>query len=79
MKLSKLIDELEDMRDTYGDDVEVRMAEQPNRPLEYTLGAVVDHTPAPDDFVDEAKAVPIVYLVEGRQLGYLPRAVFEAA
>lgn len=64
MTISELIGDLEDLAADYGDDTEVRMANQPNWPFEYSIDSVV----AADDDVD----VPVVYIVEGEQLGYLP-------
>lgn len=45
----------------------VRLAEQPNYPMEYSVGDMVE-VPSTDD------GPAIVYLVEGSQVGYLPRA-----
>lgn len=56
MKVRDLIEELENFA---GDDMEVRLAQQPRRPLEFGVGEVV--------CVDD-----VVYVGEGYQHGYLP-------
>jgi hypothetical protein len=61
MLVSELIELLSDLPA----DVEVRLAQQPTWPLEYTVKDVVMRDG--DDDRD-----PVVYLVEGSQLGYLP-------
>ena len=55
------------------DDAEVRFASQPSWPFEYSIADVHEHWPEPDDEdFDEFEDVEVVYLVEGRQIGYLP-------
>lgn len=88
----------------YDDDIEVRLAQQPSWPFEYSIGRV-DFADAPEvmtyaeaealdedaqeraderaergllEYVQEGenRPLPILYIGEGRQLGYLPeRAV----
>lgn len=87
MTIRELIEELTDLADEHGDDAEVRLAFQPRWPLEYTVGrdvvAVTFAAPLDADYVDDAEdsddavadedhAGTIVYLGEGRQVGYLP-------
>jgi hypothetical protein len=73
--LRDLIDELEELAEEHGDDVEVRMAQQPNWPFEYSVDAVVAVVNVDED--EEGEVEPkagepiVVYLAEGRQLGYL--------
>lgn len=69
MRLSELIAELETIQDAYpNSDPKVRLAMQPQWAFEYSIHSV---TPVflGDDRGEEA---PVVYLSEGRQLGYLP-------
>jgi hypothetical protein len=72
MKVADLIEMLEDLPE----DVEVRFAHQPNYPFEYSVACAVlvdyaEHDPN-EDGEDDVQAEPVVYLVEGTQLGYLP-------
>ena len=59
-------------------DAEVRFASQPSWPFEYSITDVCEHwpggpSPYPDEEPDEPEdEMPTVYLVEGRQIGYLP-------
>ena len=56
------VSELKEILEYYDDDMEVRFASQPNWPFEYSiLDAVMVN-------VDEED---VIYLEEGRQLGYL--------
>jgi hypothetical protein len=69
MKVADLIQILEDLPE----DAEVRFAQQPNYPFEYSVGCAVllDYAER-DANENDVPAEPVVYLVEGRQLGYLP-------
>lgn len=58
------VNELKEMLDYYDGDMEVRFASQPSWPFEYSINDVV---PVQTDDNN------VVYLEEGRQLGYLPR------
>ena len=63
------VDELRELLEEMDDDMEVRFAGQPNWPFEYSInGAFVSLSPNKDG---------IIYLAEGRQLGYLPDNVVE--
>jgi hypothetical protein len=77
--LRELIDELQDYATEHGDDIEVRLAQQPRWAFEYAIGALAvvrtddeeeDDDDAPVDTSDDAE--PILYIGEGSQLGYLP-------
>lgn len=97
MNVRELIQELEGL----DPETEVRIAEQPHWPFEYSVDSIVVVTPAPlgpskekfDKMTEEqqdvilrkmdegklqdpddpnAKTETIVYIGEGRQLGYLP-------
>ena len=59
MTVAELIEELKYMEQ----DAEVRFASQPSWPFEYDITGVVEVKVDEDD---------VVYLEEGRQLGYLP-------
>ena len=83
MNIQELITELQDIANT-DPDIEVRLAMQPSWPFEYDISRVayVDptypeyHDLGPEDADvpdDEADRPPVVYLVEGSQLGYLPQ------
>ena len=63
MTLGELIERLEEIRDDLGEDLEVRMAYQPNYPLTATLGAI---TTLNAEVLDG----PALYLAEGDSLGY---------
>ena len=69
MTVAELIRLLEDC----DRDAEVRFASQPSWPFEYSIEDAIEHWPEPEgDVEDIDDEMPVVYLVEGRQLGYLP-------
>jgi len=76
VKVRELIDRLSE----YSPEAEVRLMHQPNYPLESTLGGVVGESEvrehAGGDLGDDPE---VVYLLEGRQLGYGRKAAWEAA
>jgi hypothetical protein len=86
MTIRELIDELEDLREDLGDDTEVRIAQQPSWPFAYSIGeiAATDSVDVGDKDEDgiaatEADAAPaVIYIGEGRQLGYLDSAGADA-
>jgi hypothetical protein len=65
MTVQRLIEELEQMNPN----AEVRFAAQPNWPFEYDIDSVVQ-VDVEDRRIDDTTEV--VYLEEGRQIGYLP-------
>lgn len=65
MTIRDLIERLEDFADDFGDDIEVRLAQQPRWAFEYSIGNIA----AVEDLQDSD---PIIYIGEGQQLGYLP-------
>ena len=68
MKLQDLIDRLTAIAEEHADDeddLEVRLAHQLSWPLEYEL----------DSSSDLAVSDGVVYIPEGRQIGYLPGVV----
>ena len=76
MKIQDLIDALEEQKRIYGEQTEVRFAQQPSWPLEYSIDeTVVAFEPSEDD--NRETGEPIVYLAEADQIGYLPGAVSE--
>ena len=75
MTVAELIRLLEDC----DRDAEVRFASQPSWPFEYSIADVCEHWPEPEPYPEdddlageEFEDVATVYLVEGRQIGYLP-------
>ena len=80
MRISELMRELQAMADEHGDDVEVRLAVQPNWPFEHSISSVVATQAVEVGDLDEdgekagAEDVKpaVVYIGEGGQLGYLP-------
>ena len=70
MTATQLMEELEwAIERNGGDDVEVRMAQQPKWAFEYTIDEAVTIEVEDEDTDEKEK---IVYLSEGSQLGYLP-------
>jgi hypothetical protein len=71
MKVAELIELLQGLPD----DAEVRIAQQPSWPFEYSItGAVIvgGGFTEDEDEDEAASSEPVVYLAEGSQLGYLP-------
>jgi hypothetical protein len=85
--INTLIERLEDMREQLGGngDVEVRLIHQPQWPFEYDIAGVVssldirENEPDEDDSFDpDGDAEQVVYICEGRQLGYGSKAAWAA-
>jgi len=55
---------------------EVRFASQPKWPFEYSIDGL--HIPEQDDESDDDESNPVVYLIEGNQIGYLPEDITSA-
>ena len=88
------IGELKDLIEGYEDDVEIRWAAQPSWPFEYSISDAQVVEVADDEceecggegcetchgtgFTTPELTTPIVYLVEGQQLAYLPGVVSRA-
>ena len=66
MTVAELIERLEEMQQTYGDDCEVKLMTQQAYPFENELLGITDSVEMGDDEDSE----PVCYLVEGQQLGY---------
>ena len=68
MTVEELIEELK----FYDGELEVRFASQPSWPFEYSINGVIQTIVQHRDEEQD-----IVYLEEGRQLGYLPKEAKE--
>jgi len=81
----ELRDMVQDLIDSYGEDVEIKLATQPSWPFENEIDDLVvadedlegdaeGKYDDPDGFDPYAKPIenPVGYLLEGRQIGYLP-------
>jgi len=62
------IGELKEVLQGLDDDMDVRLAMQPSWPFEYTLG-----DPAVVGDPENEDGQSVLYLTEGRQIGYLPK------
>ncbi len=71
MTVGELIQELKYM----DEDATVRFASQPNWPFEYSIHGVVQTTVNKSgEYTDDGyEQEDVVYLEEGRQIGYLPK------
>jgi len=88
MTLLELIESLEHLAEELGEEkaaeTEVRLAVQPRWPFEHDLAGIAlssDLRRGGEDEDEESVEVtpPVVYLVEGTQLGYAPPGIWEAA
>ncbi len=87
MTIDELIERLVDYRDQLGGDTEVRLMTQAHWPFENTiLGLAAGHEindaadqffPAADD--QDVEEDQVVYLCEGRQLGYGTKRAWQVA
>lgn len=73
MTVQELIDTLQSM----SPEAEVRIAHQPGWPFELSVGDVIE-ADVTDERDEVETDVQVVYLAEGRQLGYLPAEVSSA-
>ena len=74
------VGELKEILEGFDDEVEVRLAMQPNWPFEYSVSdsvAIAGEGDNFDDYDAPAGAVTILYLAEDRQLDYLPGHIRE--
>jgi hypothetical protein len=82
MTIDELIERLEDYRDAMGGDAEVRLMTQEAWPFENTIAGVVSLDEIPGDPDDEPDSPgdgdDVVYILEGRQLGYGAKAAWQA-
>ena len=80
MTLNELIDRLEDYRQAFGGETEVRLMTQLNWPFEnsiYGLCSADEIQDASDD--EDEPDDEIIYIVEGNQLGYGTKTAWDAA
>ena len=82
MTLNEIIERLEEYRDEFGGDCEVRLMPQQNWPFENAItglvsGSEINESDDDDDACVEEDAV--VYIVEGTQLKYGSKRAWEAA
>lgn len=74
MRLSDLIERLEEYREQLGDDAEVRLMTQPNYPFENSIKGVC----SAEDMEMEGDG-SVVYIVEKRQLDYGSKLAWNVA
>jgi hypothetical protein len=67
-----IVQELIEMLEGISPDAEVRFASQPSWPFEYSIDQVIAVNPNEED---DRVAPETIYLVEGRQIGYLPHEI----
>jgi hypothetical protein len=82
MTIDQLIERLEEYRDTLGGDAEVRLMTQQNWPFENTVTGLAsgeEINQADDEDDDDVDDDVVVYIVEGRQLGYGSKRAWEVA
>jgi hypothetical protein len=82
MQITELIEELERVKMSHGEDVEVRLGTQPNYPFEHEIAGVSEplspdlfeenEGPAEDRNSDKNINKTVVYIAEGTQIGYMP-------
>lgn len=82
MQITELLEELERIRESHGDEVEVRLGIQPNYPMEHEIGGLSEplrpelfeenEGPAEYRDSDENLKQTVVYIAEGTQIGYMP-------
>ncbi|MCC7336834.1 MAG: hypothetical protein IT422_17215 [Pirellulaceae bacterium] len=85
MTLDTLIEILTDYRDELGGDAEVRLMTQQQWPFEnricgLTSGQEMNDTSDEDDYSDDSDVAedPVVYIVEGGQMGYGSKRAWES-
>jgi hypothetical protein len=85
--IDKLIERLEDLREELDGNgqIEVRLMHQPEWPLEYDIAGVVssrdireDDPDEDESFAPQGDADDVVYICEGRQLGYGSKTAWAA-
>ena len=87
MTIDELIARLEDYRDEIGGDAEVRLMTQQNWPFENTICGLAsgleindfDEDDEDGDDDDDATDDSVLYIVEGRQLGYGTKRAWDVA
>ena len=87
MTIDELIARLEDYRDEIGGDAEVRLMTQQNWPFENTICGLASGVEINDfnedgedvDDGDDATEDSVLYIVEGRQIGYGTKRAWDVA
>jgi hypothetical protein len=86
MTINELIERLEEYRDLIGGDAEVRLMTQQNWPFENSIigvcsGEEINDAADEDDPKDDGDVDvdAVLYIVEGRQLGYGTKLAWEVA
>jgi hypothetical protein len=91
MTINELLERLEDYRDLFGGDAEVRLMTQKNWPFEYNIHGLTSRLEINDDADEEEEdreAQPVdeegadddvVYICEGWQLGYATERAWKIA
>lgn len=83
MNVSQLIERLEEYREMYGDDAEVRIMTQQNWPFENRIHGLVSGEEINDwdrgDDDGDAEDDDVIYIVEGGQLQYGTKKAWDAA
>lgn len=89
MNIQELIEELEYLVEQHGEETEVRFASQPSWPFEYSIDRIEAVAEEECEYCDgegcencggsgeSEDGTKVVYLAEGRQIGYLPGSVKE--
>jgi hypothetical protein len=80
MTLEDLIEQLEDYRNELGGDCEVRLMCQPHWPFEHEiagLASTLEMADLDDRETNETTNGAVIYLTEGRQLGYGSKTAWE--
>jgi hypothetical protein len=88
MTINELISMLEDYRDEIGGDAEVRLMTQQNWPFENSIHGLVsgnqineatneDEGDEDDEYEGDVEDDGVLYIVEGRQLGYGTKLAWE--
>jgi hypothetical protein len=80
MTINELIERLEEYRQEIGGDAEVRLMTQSNWPFEYDIMGLASAAEMRDlaDHEDVTDA-DVLYIVEGKQLGYGSKEAWEVA
>jgi len=70
------VGQLKEMLEDFSDDLEIKMACQPNYPLQSTIAGIAGDFPDDDD-EDDRTEPDCLYIVEGRQTGYAHKSLWD--